>query len=96
MTKAEVKEIEDNLAPDGLTGYLFAFLTEFASNDLFDVGNLNDGSAAMMSRVVDTTDDRRQFFLDIWEGCERISDELKKRANHSETNINHIDIANFS
>ena len=80
MKAEKITEIEKELQPDGLNGYIFHLLTCGDFDNLCGTEVLEEG-VCMVLKGSAPVRERREMFLKIFNGCKRIADYIKKEAD---------------
>lgn len=81
MTYQDIEKIEEQLPPDGLTGYIFFLLAKNSYDNLTETAIIDQG-ACLILRGSAPIEERREMFIKIYEGCKHIADQLKINAGY--------------
>ena len=78
MNKEYIEKIEKHFGENSLTDYIYHILNQTEDDDLFVVEPLSNNSAGLVLNINDLSiETRRDIFLKIWKGCERIANDIK-------------------
>ena len=77
MKPETITSIENELKPDGLTGYVFHLITGGDYDNLCDTAVLEEG-ACMVLKGTAPLRERREMFLKVYDGCRKVADRIKQ------------------